>query len=322
MSSVIRSLLTSTVLSASLLISACDTGTQPDRFDELAKQGAYSLCINQTANAAFIGSIHHGGSFWRINPLDRMYNWNHKSDEFSNIISCSFSPEGNFAATTDNRTIALWNNKTGENLGLWNAPGDIKDINLSPNGQFALLAMTDYTATYFNIKQGGVQRTLRHDGVVYDASLNHQGTLAATASDDLTARIWDLRTGKEIQQLTHNNQVRRAQISANGRFVFTSALSEPGRLWNTQSGQMMQEFAINSGFFNAVRFNTDNTQLLTGTSAGKIQLWNLKDGVVIKSWQAIPKNTWVSNNVMIEDVAFTQNGYLAGASNGRLFHLN
>ena len=270
MSSLVRSLLTGTVLSTSLLISACDTGTKPHHFDELAKQGAYSLCINQNANSAFIGSIHHGGSFWRITPLDRLYNWNHKADEFSNMVSCGFSPESNFVATTDNRTIGLWNGKTGESLGLWNAPGDIKDISLSSNGQFALLAMTDYTATFFDIKKGGIRRTLRHEGVVYDASLNNQGTLAATASDDLTARIWNLQSGEETQRLAHNNQVRRAQISADGSLVFTSALSEPGRLWDVKTGQVIHQFTINSGFFNAVRFNADNSQLLTGTSAGKI----------------------------------------------------
>lgn len=309
------------ILCCSLLLSACDTGKKPEAFDDLTSQGAYSLCLNNDATNAFAGSIHHGGSFWRLQPFDRLYNWNHQADKNSNIVSCDFSPEGDFVATTDNRTIALWETKTGEAIWLWNAPGDIHDISLSPNGQYALLAMADYTATLFDIKNGGIKRTLRHDGVVYDVSIDNQGKLAASASDDLTARIWDLETGKELQRLKHNNQVRSAEISHSGRFVFTSAIGSAGRLWDSQSGRLIQEFPINSGFYSSIRFSEDDSVLLTGTSAGKIQLWQSETAKLQQTWQAVPRNKWVSNNVMIEDVAFARSGYSASGSNGRIFHL-
>jgi len=310
------------IILASLFLSACDTGKKPQRFDEVTSQGAYSLCLNHDASAAFVGSIHHGGSLWRLQPLDRLYNWNHKADKNSSIVSCDFSPEGDFVATTDNRGIALWNSQTGEAIWLWNAPGDIHDISLSANGRYALLAMADYTATLFDIKNGGIKRTLRHDGVVYDVSINQQGNLAASASDDSTARIWDLNSGKQLHLLKHNNQVRSAEISPDGRFVFTSALGDPGRLWDSKTGEVISEFPINSGFYSSIRFNNDGSKLLTGSSAGKIQLWQSETAKLEQTWQATPRNKWVSNNVLIEDVSFAKQGYVAGGSNGRIFYLN
>jgi WD40 repeat protein len=313
--------LLSTVLLSSLLLTACSSGKQPERFDELTQQGAHSLCLNQDASFAFAGSIHHGGSLWRIQPFDRLYNWNHQAGKNSSIVSCDFSPEGEFVATTDNRSIALWNTKTGEAIWLWNAPGDIHDISLSSNGQYALLAMADYTATLFDIKNGGIKRTLRHEGIVYDVSMDKQGKLAASASDDSTARIWDLNSGKQLHLLKHDNQVRSAEISADGRLVFTSALGDPGRLWDARTGKVIKEFPITSGFFNSARFSKDSSQLLTGSSAGKIQLWETKTAELKNSWQAVPRNKWVSNNVLIEDVAFAKQGYVASGSNGRIFYL-
>ncbi|CCK77839.1 conserved hypothetical protein [Oleispira antarctica RB-8] len=314
-------LLLSSLLCSTLLLSACGTGKQPERFDELARQGVHSLCLNHEGSFAFAGSIHHGGSLWRLQPFDRLYNWNHQEGKNSSIVSCDFSPEDNFVATTDNRTIALWNSKTGEAVWLWNAPGDIHDISLSNNGQYALLAMADYTATLFDIKNGGIKRILRHDGIVYDVSIDKQGKFAASASDDSSVRIWDLNSGKQIQRLEHGNQVRSAEISNDGRFVFTSALGDPGRLWDSRTGKVIAEFPINSGFYSSVRFNKDGSLLLTGSSAGKIQLWQSKTAKLEQTWQAIPKNNWVSSSVLIEDVAFTQQGYIAGGSNGRIFYL-
>lgn len=306
---------------SSVLLTACGTGKQPDSFVELTSQGAHSLCLNHNASYAFAGSIHHGGSLWRLRPFDRLYNWNHQADKNSSIVSCDFSPEGNFVATTDNRSIALWNSKTGEAIWLWNAPGDIHDIKLNQNGQYALLGMADYTATLFDIKNGGIKRTFRHEGVVYDVSMDQQGKLAASASDDSTARIWDLATGKELLKLEHGNQVRSAQLSPDGRYLFTSALGDPGRLWDSRTGKVVSEFPINSGFFNSIRFNKNGSQLLTGSSAGKIQLWQTKGAKLKQTWQAVPRNKWISNNVLIEDVAFAKQGYAASGSNGRIFYL-
>lgn len=311
----------SLILLSTLLLTACGSGKKPERFDELTRKGAYSLCLNEDASFAFAGSIHHGGSYWRLNPFDRLYNWNHQADENSSIVSCDFSPDDNFLATTDNRTIALWNTQTGEAIWLWNAPGDIHDINLSNNGQYALLAMADYTATLFDIKNGGIKRTLRHDGIVYDVSSNQQGTLAASASDDSSARLWDLTSGKQLHTLAHNNQVRTAEMSADGRFVFTSAVGDPGRIWDVQSGKLVQEIPIKSGFFNSARFSKNSRELLTGSSSGSIELWTTNNGNRVQSWQAIPRNQWVSQNVIIEDVAFSQQGYTASGANGRIFYL-
>jgi len=316
-----KSVLSFLLLATSLFsLSGCDSSPKPTSFDEVTQTGAYSLCLNERADQALVGSIHHGGSLWRISPLDRLFNWNHKQGESSNILHCDFSPDGTFAATADNRTIALWNTQTGEAFWLWNAPGDLQDLELNKEGNLALLAMEDYTATLFDIKNGGIQRIFKHQGIVYDVSLSDNSRLAASASDDLSAKVWDVASGDIKQDFKHDNQVRSAQISPDGTLLFTSALGEHGYLWEISSGRKLASYPINSGYFSAIRFSKDSSQILTGSSSGKIQLWD-KTGKMKKHWQAQPRNTWVSNNVHIEDVAYSSSGYLASGANGRIFHL-
>ncbi len=75
------------------LLSACDNAAEPERFSEVATQGVYSIRINHSGNAAFIGSLHHGGSYWTLDPAERHFDWNHTGDGYSNLTSGAFSPD-------------------------------------------------------------------------------------------------------------------------------------------------------------------------------------------------------------------------------------
>jgi WD40 repeat protein len=317
----VRHLSSALLLSLTLLLSACDGGKAPADIREVARQGAYSMRFSANGNELMVGSLHHGGSLWSISPPERLIDWNHKADDYSSITSSAFSPEGNFVATTDNRTIVLWVRDSGEAVWFWNSPGDIQDIALTSNGSYALLAMADYTATLFDIKNGGIRLRLAHDGTVYDVSVSDNSLLAASASDDLNARIWNLENGKLLHQLKHNNQVKTAQLSADGRLLFTSALNESGKIWDVASGRLLQQIDRTRGHYSAARFSANNSQLLTGNSSGQIELWNTADGTRSQIWRASPRDTWVSNNVLVEDVAFHNDEWLAAGSNGLLYFL-
>lgn len=317
----VRHLSSALLLSLTLLLSACDGGKAPADIREVARQGAYSMNFSASGDELLVGSLHHGGSLWSTSPAERLIDWNHKAEGYSNITNGAFSPEGNFVATTDNRTIVLWAHDSGEAVWFWNSPGDIADIALTSNGGYALLAMNDYTATLFDIKNGGIRLRLAHDGTVYDVSISDNSLLAASASDDLHARVWNLENGKLLQQLKHNNQVKTAQLSADGRLLFTSALNESGKIWDVASGRLLQQIGRTRGHYSAARFSANNSQLLTGNSSGQIELWDTASGERSRIWRASPRDTWVSNNVLVEDVAFHNGKWLAAGSNGLLYFL-
>ena len=308
-------------LAASLLLGGCDKAAQPDAFTEVAVQGVYSITLSHSGDTALVGSLHHGGSFWTLKPANRYFDWNHQSEGYSNITSAAFSPDDDFVATSDSRTIVLWDVATGAAIWFWNAPGDIKDMALTRHGDYALLGMDDYSATLFDIRNGGIRQRLPHDGIVYDVSLDSDGLLAATASDDLTAVVWNLNDGSSLKTFRHENQVRTAQLSPSGKLLFTSALRESGKIWDVRSGKLLQELPGGRGHFTSARFNDSETQLLTGNTSGQIQLWSVKKGEQQAIWRATTGKEWVGNNVPVEDVAFAGTAYRAAGASGRVYFL-
>ncbi|MDF1764596.1 MAG: PQQ-binding-like beta-propeller repeat protein [Oleibacter sp.] len=307
------------------LLTGCQTASPPVKSLEVAHQGAYSIQLNHAGTAAMVGSLYHGGSYWTLSSgsaksSERQFDWNHKADTLTNITSSAFTPDDDFVATSDGRTIVLWNTATGEAGWFWNAPGTIQDMALTSGGRWAVLGMDDYTATVFDIRNGGIRHRLSHDGIVYDVSINNAGLLAATASGDLTAAVWNLNDGSRRYEFKHKNQVKTAELSPSGRLLFTSALSEPGRLWDLNTGKLLREFTNGRGHFSAVRFSDNEQQILTGSTSGLIQLWNTRSGEEMSRWRTTDRAQWLGGNVMVEDVAFAGSLYLASGADGQIYY--
>lgn len=306
-----------TLILCSLILTACERGSSPVNQWEFSKQGAYSASLSRSGQYMTIGSIHHGGSLWQFSQHERVYDWNHKEGESSNILSSAFSPNESHVVTADHRTLVIWNAKTGAPGWFWNAPGDINAMKLTRDGQFALLGMDDYTAAFFDIQNGGVKQTLNHQGVVEAVALSDDGQLALTGSDDQSAKIWDLQTGKLLQTLPHENQVKMVSLSHDGSMAFTSALRGRATIWDTRSGKVISEIPRIRGNYRSARFSDDGKELLTGSSVGYIQVWDIRTGKEKSTGFATPRNRWISNNVSILDVAFGKGNKLyAIASNG------
>jgi len=307
------------VLACTVLLAACDPAKAPEQVTEVATEGVHTITLNHSGTAAFVGSLHHGGSYWTLNPTERHYDWNHSGEGYSSLISAAFAPRDDYLASADKRTIVLWKVSTGEAVWYWRAPGDIEDMALTPNGNLALLGLNDYTATLFDIRNGGIRHRLTHDDIVYDVSISDNGLLGATASGDTTAALWNLNDGRQQLSLPHGNRVKTAQLSANGRLLFTSAQGEPGRIWDATSGNAILEVGGGRGHYSAARFHSGGDYLVTGHTNGLIQLWQLSSGDEIQRWRATPGQHWTGNNVLIEDVAFNDQGSVAAAANGRIY---
>ena len=310
------------LLGTALWLAGCvPGGDSPAAEQQVAQQGVYSARFSNDGRWLMVGSIHHGGSLWSLWPGERHFDWNHAEGARTSIVASAFSADDRYVATADNRTIVLWQRDTGEAYWLWNAPGDILDIELTTTGQFAALAMQDYTATLFDIRNGGIYQRLQHDGSVLDVALDRDDRLLASGSDDLTARIWQVNTGKELLRLKHGNQVRTVELSDDGRWLFTSALRETGKIWDSSSGRQLVELPKPAGFYSAARFSSSGAQLLTGSSDGIVSLWKSTDGSLQRQWRLESAFGWNQPRVLVEDVVFGSNAWFAIGTNGKLYQL-
>ncbi|TDO95963.1 WD40 repeat domain-containing protein [Marinomonas balearica] len=311
------------LVALSLTLFGCSADS-PSNQEKLAIQGLYSAALSPNAKNALIGSIQHGGSYWSLAPSQRLYNWNHAQGTATPLISVDIDPSGRFALTGGARTLVLWNTQNGQSAGYWNTPGDIRDIKLTQNGDFALVGMNDQTARYFDVKNGGILQTLRTNAVVRSVDVTPDGKLAVTGDDLNNVTLWDLNSGQVKKQWTLSNNIASVAISDDGSYVFGAAQLGEAKVWQTVTGI---EFSnIDTGALkernstiSKVQFSQDNRQLLLGSVNRRVKLANTATGKIEREWDLYLKDVLRPTAASVLALAFgTDARYYAIGSNGYL----
>ncbi len=311
------------------LLSGCDRPHPPASSMEVASKGIHGAAISDSGNFSVIGSIHHGGSYWQHDTQERLFNWNHKKDEFTTIVAADFSNDGEWVLTANPFNLVLWDTRSGRGERFWTAPGEVLDVELGPSGNMALLGLNDHTAVIFNVKRGGILRTFEHANRVRSVDLSRDGKLALTGSEDFTAVLWDVSSGKKLTTMRHKADVQLVKLSPDGTLALSVSKYDRALLWNTSTGEPIGEVPLESeklkrGIrFTSARFSEDNAVLITGRPDQIIELWDTTTFAKIKRWKAPKRDAWKPTSAAIVDVGFTndqqssdQQNYWAIASNG------
>jgi len=304
------------------LLSGCGQADKPSKSVEYAVQGSYSGAISTQARYGIIGSIQHGGSLWDMTQHERLYNWNHQPNSYTNLVAAAFSPEGDYALTAGQLDLVLWQLADGRPVWYWNAPAEILAADLGPAGSLALLGLADHTALLFDIKNGGIHQTLRHQGRVRAVAISADGSVAITGSDDNVARLWNLATGEPLQQQLHGNGVNTVAISPSGEYLFSAGQLDKAIIWRASNGRIVHTLTTDESFipqrisYTAAVFSPNSDRLLTGTSAGLVQLWRLSDGGEIKRWELHKRDPFRPTSATVYALGFGGDRFYALGSNG------
>ncbi|MGB0466975.1 MAG: WD40 repeat domain-containing protein [Pontibacterium sp.] len=309
-------------LTLTLALSGCESGKAPTLWKEYAARGAYSASLSASGRYAALGSFNHGGSLWQVTQHARQFNWNHTANAFSLIAATAFSPDETYAATASQQDLVLWNIADGKPAGFWRSPAEILKMDLSPNGDFALLGLSNHTAVYFDAKNGGEKRVFRHDGRVRTVDLSDDARYALTGSDAYKARLWNVETGELLQELAFENVVDTVALSPDGQWAFSSGSLDKAVIWNTHNGNVKQTLSTQGDFFHkrvsylSARFSKNSAQLLTGTAGGLVQLWDVRSGKTLKHWRIHRRAPYGPVQAGVYAVGFGSGQYYALGSNG------
>ncbi|MBM6551031.1 WD40 repeat domain-containing protein [Marinomonas ostreistagni] len=318
-----RALKSATLAGLVLGLVAC-SAEEPVSVTSMAVQGLYSAALSDNGSGSLIGSIQHGGSYWRNTPSQRLYNWNHASGEYTPLVSVDIDPSGDYAATGGERTMVLWSTVTGESVGFWNTPGDIKSVKLTRNGDFALVGMDDQTARYFDVKNGGVRHVLRMGSVIRSVDVTPDGRYALTGDDLYQVVLWDLRTGEPQQTWQLDNNIATVKLSNDGAYAFAAAQLGDAKVWSTLTGGQVSQ--IDTGALQSrnvtisqAQFSNDGRRLLLGEQNRRVNLVDTITGDVQRSWDLHLKDTMRPTGSAVLALAFgAGNTYYAIGSNGFL----
>jgi WD40 repeat protein len=142
----------------------------------------------------------------------------------------AFSADGSVLATSDQRTVQLWN-----------ADG-------KPRGE----------------------RMRGHTDWIEALAITVDGRRVATGSRDGTARVWEPTTGQLIgEPLPHGNTwVSGVAFSPDGQTLLTGTHSGQVRLWDIATGKSLGEPIAHSGWVWAVAYSSQGDRFLTGVGGG------------------------------------------------------
>ena len=309
-----------------IFLVGCSPGEPPIDGWEVASRGLYSASLSDDAKYLVVGSVMHGGSLWDLSSKERLYNWNHTKKGFSNLSSVDISADGRFAVTAEGSTLVLWSIIDGAPSGFWSAPGEIVDVALSSDGHYALLGLANYSAVYFDIKNGGVVRTLFHKGRVTSVDLSLDDRYALTGSEDNDAIIWDVESGEQLQVHHHDRPVQLVALSPDGSRAFSFAKYDGALIWNSETGETVFELPMTiserqfGAEYSGAKFSSrDPALILLGNNHRGVELWNYTQKVKKGSWEAQKKEvTQLASGAAILDLAFdgSAGGFFAITSDG------
>lgn len=309
-------------------VSGCDTDNKPVNAYALVADSAYSASLSSDGRYALVGSFTLGGHLWDTQQGERLFDWNHQDAAFSDIVESAFSPDASYAITATTTDLVLWQTQDGAPVWYWSSPGEILDMALAQNADYALLGLANHTAVYFDVKMGGIRHTLRHPARVRSVAISQDGRYALTGADDYVARFWDLETATLLSEQQHDNIVNRVALNTDGSLAFSAATLDTARVWETATGEIISSISGDEPIYSkrfsyqSAAFSNDSNQLLTGTSSGRVLLWDTRTGEALKAWKAQQRDRRGIIQTGVYAVAFNNNGgYLAIGTNGLLNEL-
>ncbi|WP_159821746.1 WD40 repeat domain-containing protein [Colwellia sp. 20A7] len=204
----------------------------------------------------------------------------------STIRDISISNNGDYILIgKGNGTVLHVTVDTGRRLEFLGHKEKINSVDMTPNGRIAMSGGNDFTAYIWDTVSGQVIYQFNHTSRVSKVALDPQGRFAFSADSMKSAHIWDLKTGKLISTLkgTKRQEVFSSiQFSPDGNTLVTGAASSKVSVWNIATGERTaawhvtpKEAKIPTGAVVYSLAFSDNNTLLTESSSGYAELWQL-----------------------------------------------
>ena len=273
-----------------LVLQSCSFTDDPSAFFSTSVQGIFGAAYSTDGRHVLAGSIQHGGSLWDTENAERLFNWNHQANLTSQITAMDFSAEGDFALTSDGRTLVLWDVSSGEALRFFNAPSTVLHLALSPSAQTALLGLANGNAVLFDVQRGGIIEELDQGHHILSMAVSNNGDYALFGLDNGQAKFWNLRSLKLINEIETQGRVQTVALSNDGLFGLLTVQHIDAVVWDMRANALHSKLNYSNRFFPSfssfvvAKFSRDGSKILTGNTTGAVELWSRENGKRIKRW--------------------------------------
>lgn len=192
---------------------------------------------------------------------------------------------------SDDKTIGLWDTRTGEHKGAVNKfvghESYVMSVKFNPVFNTLVSGSFDEKVRVWDLRQTTkpLNEIKAHSDPISAVHFNYSGHVLATASYDGLCRVWD-STWTCVKTIYPQSTppVSFVRFAGKGHFLSTSSLDSTIRLWNFVNGSLVREFTghendkfcIFSDFMTTGQFTGEHFALVTGSEdhAVYVYKWN------------------------------------------------
>ncbi len=204
------------------------------------------------------------------------------------IRSLTFSPDGTtLASASFDKTVKLWDIRTGECLKTLQAHGRVNSVSISPDGKTLASGSNDKTVKLWDIRTGECLKTFQeHTDAVQSVEISPDGRIVASSSNDETIKLWNMRSGECLKTLRgHKNTVRSVAISPDNTTLASGSNDKTIKIWDIRTGECLKTL---HGHTNKIRSVAVSSNCVILASVGydqQVKLWDIKTGECLKTLQ-------------------------------------
>jgi WD40 repeat protein len=202
-----------------------------------------------------------------------------------------FSPKGDVVVVFSAGDITFWDVGTGKNLRPFEVSVDEAlnpmysgNLRFSPDGKFLVIHAWSSSAYLLDASQGKPVRRFGGTAEVHDVAFSTDGKQLALATLDPSVQVFDLGTAKRLHKLDPEK----------GRFAYSVCFDKKSRRiaaggWDriTMSdvdGTSVGVFKAKMEAVTRLAFAANGRLLLSGSQDGKIRVWDIAAGKVLRSY--------------------------------------
>ena len=186
----------------------------------------------------------------------------------SNVELVSFSPDGNYLASSEGSCIKIWRTSDWQCVQTLSG-GGIVSLNFSPDGNYLAYGCDrDYRIRIWDTSTWQNVQTLTGPTTTLDnpISFSPDGNYLASGGDDWTLKIWRTSDWQNVQILTtDNNWVFSLSFSPDGNYLASGTLDSKIIIWQTSDWQHVKTSTTPSWEVYSVSFSPDGNYLAYGT---------------------------------------------------------
>lgn len=198
------------------------------------------------------------------------------------IVGAAWSPDGAWVAAWDSTLVLVWNPSTEETLTL--TPADvghtIEHIAWSPTGAGLAIALSDFTASYWNMTDDPIR--LEGHSQLIDGVQFVDGERFITWGDDGLARVWSITDSSVVTLGSDTSEINGIAVAPNAASVLVWQNDGSAAIYDLASGSQLASLqGQEANILNAAWLN-DDIVATTDISFG-IRVWNAADGSLATS---------------------------------------